>query len=416
MAGFLIFGAIPSGLAGTANSATHLYILRFFIGSLGATVVPCVASTTAFFDKSVVGSANAFSAGWGNLGGGVTFVVMVSLYDQLRKAGLSQHNAWRVSFAVVPVPILLFVAVLTLVFGTDHPAGKWSERHTLRATAVAVAKGHELVVDKGEEDVLKRKIHTAHVEEKKDGADVLIEEILLDQEKAKQIITVDDEKLYQSEVDVAVNERLTLKAAIKILRNPLTWLPALNYITNFGFEIAIDANLSHAIFDIYKPRYGQTKAGYIAATYGLLNIWTRPSGGIISDIIYRRWGVPGKKYWMLFLGIAGGVVSLAMGLFIDRELHDGAKPSLAILMLLIVLLAITTEQGCGANFSLVPHCNPYSNGVMSGIVAAFGNVGGVIFAMVFRFEPEPLGKPWWICGTICIILNVLLFGIRVPQI
>jgi len=72
--------------------------------------------------------------------------------------------------------------------------------------------------------------------------------------------------VYQSEVDVAVNERLTLKAAIKILRNPLTWLPALNYITNFGFEIAIDANLSHAIFDIYKPRYGQTKAGYVRAS------------------------------------------------------------------------------------------------------------------------------------------------------
>jgi len=126
---------------------------------------------------------------------------MVSLYDQLRKAGLSQHNAWRASFAVVPVPILLFVAVLTLVFGTDHPAGKWSERHTLRATAVAVAKGHELVVDKGEEDVLKRTIHTGHVEEKKDGADVLIEEILLDQEKAKQIITVDDEKRESPFVD-----------------------------------------------------------------------------------------------------------------------------------------------------------------------------------------------------------------------
>jgi len=68
--------------------------------------------------------------------------------------------------------------------------------------------------------------------------------------------------VYQSEVDVAVNERLTLKSATAILRNPLTWLPALNYITNFGFEIAIDANLSHAIFDIY-PKYGQTKAGYV---------------------------------------------------------------------------------------------------------------------------------------------------------
>lgn len=33
------------------------------------------------------------------------------------------------AFAVVPVPILLFVALITLIFGTDHPNGKWSDRH-----------------------------------------------------------------------------------------------------------------------------------------------------------------------------------------------------------------------------------------------------------------------------------------------
>lgn len=38
--------------------------------------------------------------------------------------GLSSHKAWRVCFAVVPVPILLFVAIATLVLGTDCPAGE----------------------------------------------------------------------------------------------------------------------------------------------------------------------------------------------------------------------------------------------------------------------------------------------------
>jgi MFS transporter, NNP family, nitrate/nitrite transporter len=27
------------------------------------------------------------------------------------------------------VPILISVALLTLIFGTDHPAGKWADRH-----------------------------------------------------------------------------------------------------------------------------------------------------------------------------------------------------------------------------------------------------------------------------------------------
>jgi len=55
MAGLLIMGAIPSGLAGTISTANGLYIVRFFIGILGATFVSCQAWNTAFFDKNVVG-------------------------------------------------------------------------------------------------------------------------------------------------------------------------------------------------------------------------------------------------------------------------------------------------------------------------------------------------------------------------
>lgn len=86
MAALLVLGAIPSGLAGTITSVSGLYTVRFFIGILGGestllyhsfglkswiagTFVPCQAWTTAWFDKSVVGRANALVAGWGNMGG-----------------------------------------------------------------------------------------------------------------------------------------------------------------------------------------------------------------------------------------------------------------------------------------------------------------------------------------------------------
>lgn len=64
-------------------------------GILGATFVPCQAWTTAFFDKRIVGRANALVGGWGNSGGGFTFIIMVALYNKLRSDGLSQHSAWR---------------------------------------------------------------------------------------------------------------------------------------------------------------------------------------------------------------------------------------------------------------------------------------------------------------------------------
>ncbi|KAF7795296.1 hypothetical protein EIP86_006450 [Pleurotus ostreatoroseus] len=54
---------------------------------------------------------------------------MLATYNRLRDDGLEAHKAWRASFAIIPLPILLFVALITLLFGTDHPNGRWAERH-----------------------------------------------------------------------------------------------------------------------------------------------------------------------------------------------------------------------------------------------------------------------------------------------
>lgn len=63
---------------------------------------------------------------------------------------MSRHNAWRACFAILPVPLCLGTAALTLLFGTDHPAGKWSQRHNTPATAIAVMHGHTAQLDKDE--------------------------------------------------------------------------------------------------------------------------------------------------------------------------------------------------------------------------------------------------------------------------
>jgi NNP family nitrate/nitrite transporter-like MFS transporter len=50
------------------------------------------------------------------------------------------------------------------------------------------------------------------------------------------------------------------------------------------------------------------------------------------------------------------------------------------MMGLVVMMALACNTVNGINFSLVPHCNSYNNGVMSGIVGAFGNVGGICYS------------------------------------
>lgn len=183
--------------------------------------------------------------------------------------------------------------------------------------------------------------------------------------------------VYTSEVDVAVNERLTWKTAMLILTNHLTWLPALAYITTFGFELAVDASLANVIYGIYKsPTFGQTKAGYVSSQssppililtcakahvsvrpFELVDpthryvvslccvmIWAgtdRSIGGFIGDLAYKKYGVsscdstrshtaqqvPGKKYNMLACGFFQGAMAIAFGLYIDHNLKNGEKPS-----------------------------------------------------------------------------------------
>lgn len=66
-----------------------------------------------------------------------------------------------------------------------------------------------------------------------------------------------------TDLDIAVAEHLTLSSAIKIASLPYTWLPALMYMTTFGFELAVDANLSAVFFATHaSSSFTQLQSGY----------------------------------------------------------------------------------------------------------------------------------------------------------
>src|ERR1700753_2308836 len=75
-AGILLAGAIPTALAGTVTTPGGVIALRFFIGILGGTFVPCQVWSTGFYDKNIVGTANALPGGFCYFCGGITFFVM----------------------------------------------------------------------------------------------------------------------------------------------------------------------------------------------------------------------------------------------------------------------------------------------------------------------------------------------------
>ena len=141
----LCFASIPTACTGLVSGATSLAILRLFIGAAGGTFVMCQYWTSRMFTKQVVGTANALVGGWGNLGGGVTQLVMGSaLFPLFKEIFKNEANpaeiAWR-WVSVVPAVVAFSIGVAMYFFSDDCPKGNYNElkKHGAMADVSAAA-------------------------------------------------------------------------------------------------------------------------------------------------------------------------------------------------------------------------------------------------------------------------------------
>lgn len=92
------------------------------------------------FAPSIVGKANGFVGGWGNLGGGVTLLVMGSGLMPLFLKFMPVERAWR-TVSLVPAALALITGVSVFLLSDDSPIpSKAHQRSTRR-----------LIVDEGEQ-------------------------------------------------------------------------------------------------------------------------------------------------------------------------------------------------------------------------------------------------------------------------
>ena len=80
-----------------------------------------------------------------------------------------------VAFAIVPVPILLFVALLVLLVGTDHPNGKWADRHNNQPNLPPAVVGATNTGD----DLSSRDMEKLDVQEKEEAAKVEVHAVIV---------------------------------------------------------------------------------------------------------------------------------------------------------------------------------------------------------------------------------------------
>lgn len=122
--GLMCFGGFWVAVAGAISAPWNYTLIRFFIGCAGATFVTNQFWCSLMFAPNIVGTANATAAGWGNLGGGVTQIFMMSvLFLPMTNGGVPADTAWRISMQV-PAVLFVLTGIAMKLLCWDTPTAK----------------------------------------------------------------------------------------------------------------------------------------------------------------------------------------------------------------------------------------------------------------------------------------------------
>jgi NNP family nitrate/nitrite transporter-like MFS transporter len=168
------------------------------------------------------------------------------------------------------------------------------------------------------------------------------------------------------------------------------------YFANFGAELAVVSMLPmffQSVFSTLRDDSGDLimtaqMAGLVAGSFAFVNLFARPLGGLLSDIMSNR-----KMTMLIYMvGIALGFLGMAFIGKYGPMGDDGIVtivPTFNTVGWLIVSIAITIicsvfVQGAeGATFAIIPMINKKMTGQIAGMAGAYGNVGAVVYLVIF---------------------------------
>lgn len=122
----LMLGSIPVILLGFVQTPTQFLVCRLFIGFIGASFVITQFHTSIMFATNIVGTANATSAGWGNLGGGANRLGMPLIAAAVVSFGVAESVAWRYSMITAGV-ICFLMGIVYFFFTQDTTEGNYAQ-------------------------------------------------------------------------------------------------------------------------------------------------------------------------------------------------------------------------------------------------------------------------------------------------
>lgn len=340
--------SLPVFLVSTAQSYAAWTSARFFIGFIGAAFVVTQFWTSIMFSGNIVGTANATSAGWGNLGGGVTQAVMPLIKKgMLRAIGGEEtedeniiddrdDRAWRLSM-IFPGTALLLTSISLYLFTDDLPHGQYAD------------------------------LHKAGTKEKTNP----------------------------------------FAAFGRAARNWRSWILFILYGMCFGVELIMNGNLATYFRNKTEAfELTETTAGLIAALFGLMNLFARSLGGIFSDVLASKFGMRGRLWAFFIVQLAEGILFVVfsririLGAAIPTlilfstcvQMAEGATFGIVPFVDPLVTGAVSGIVGAGGNAGAVFGGFLVAPKDTNGIADGFRNIGfvaiGSSFLIMLLWWPE----------------------------
>jgi MFS transporter, NNP family, nitrate/nitrite transporter len=185
-------------------------------------------------------------------------------------------------------------------------------------------------------------------------------------------------------------------------RDYRVWMLFITYGACFGVELTIH-NLA-ALY--YVDRFGlsMTTAGIYVGYFGLLALFARTLGGLISDRLAHSRGLDGRVTVLFVLILAEGI-----GLLAFAQMSSAAWAFTAMLV-----FGLFTHMACGATYSLVPFVNRKALGGVAGIVGAGGNVGAVAAGFLVK-GASSVQFALFVLGVIVVSCAVCALAVRFTQ-
>src|SRR5690606_19974210 len=172
------------------------------------------------------------------------------------------------------------------------------------------------------------------------------------------------------------------------------------YAMCFGMEITFD-NIA-ALHFVQEYKLDQKTAGFWAGVFGLMNLFARALGGIFADRVGKAYGMRGKG-----LLLAGVLLLEGVGLMLFAK-----AGSLSLAIISMLSFALFLKMANGATYAITPFINGKNVGLVSGVVGAGGNLGGMLFGFLFKSPNITYSQAFSYIGVIVVLVSFIVLLTR----